>query len=330
MKKVFLMFILILVLLTYAALEFLRYEDAPSGSGNEKKIIEIAPGRGFGAIIESLRQAGLIQNSLKFKILARLRGYDKKIRAGEYQLSPSMSPKDMLELMISGRVYLHKLTIPEGYTMREIAAEIANAGFAVEAEIINAATDEAFIRQQGLDAPGLEGYLFPDTYYFPKGVKAQTILSAMLRRYHAVFRSEWKQKAKEMGFSAHQTLTLASIIEKETGLASERPIVSSVFHNRLKRVMRLESDPTVGYGVENFNGHITRKDLERVTPYNTYKIQGLPPGPIANPGAKAIQAALYPADTAFLFFVAKGDGSHYFSTTYPEHQQAVRKYQIGK
>jgi UPF0755 protein len=330
MKKVFLMFILILALLTYSALEFLRYEESPSGSGNDKKIVEIAPGRGFGAIIESLKQAGLIQNSLKFKILARIRGYDKKIRAGEYQLSSSMSPKDILEIITSGRVYLHKLTIPEGYTMREIAAEIANAGFVSEEEFIKAATDESFIRQKGIDAPSLEGYLFPDTYSFPKGVKAETIISAMLRRYHAVFRSEWKQRAKELGFSPHQTLTLASIIEKETGLASERPMVSSVFHNRLKRVMRLESDPTVGYGVENFNGHITRKDLERITPYNTYKIQGLPPGPIANPGAKAIEAALYPADTAFLFFVAKGDSSHYFSATYAEHQQAVKKYLLGK
>lgn len=330
MKKILLIFILFLALLTYGALEFLRYEDAPSGIGQDKKIIEISPGQRFSAVSDTLRQAGLIGNSLKFKFLARFRGYDKKIRAGEYQLSSPMSPKDILEIITSGRVYLHKLTIPEGYDMRQIAAEIANAGFVAEEEFIKAAKDEAFIRQQGIDASSLEGYLFPDTYYFPKGVKVQTILSAMLRRYNSVFRNEWKQRAKELGFSPHQTLTLASIIEKETGLASERPMVSSVFHNRLKRVMRLESDPTVGYGVENFNGHITRKDLERVTPYNTYKIQGLPPGPIASPGAKAIEAALYPADTAFLYFVAKGDSSHQFSTTYPEHQQAVRKYILGK
>ncbi|NJL58931.1 MAG: endolytic transglycosylase MltG [Desulfobacteraceae bacterium] len=171
---------------------------------------------------------------------------------------------------------------------------------------------------------------FADTYYFPKGVNAQMILSAMVNRSLMVFRSEWKQRAKDMNLSVHQVLTLASVIEKETGLASERPIISSVFHNRLKIGMRLDSDPTVIYGIENFNGNITRKNLETPTPYNTYKIYGLPPGPIASPGASAIEAALYPSDTDFLYFVAKGDGSHQFSKSLEEHRQAVKKYQLRK
>jgi UPF0755 protein len=331
MKKTFLILIFLLfAFLTSVGTELSHYADAPVGVGDAKKLIVISPGQGFGALSASLEEIGMVRSPLKFRLLARFEGYDKKIRAGEYQVSLSMSPRQILEMAASGKVYLRKLTIPEGYDISQIAEAVAKAGFAKQEDFVKAASDKDFMRRKGIEAETLEGYLFPDTYHFAKGSKPQAIVSAMTDRFEAVFRPEWKQRAADLGFSVHQTITLASIIEKETGLASERPLVASVFHNRLKRKMRLESDPTVIYGIENFDGNITRKDLERVTPYNTYKISGLPPGPIASPGAKSIEAALYPADTPFLFFVAKGDSSHQFSTTFAEHLQAVRKYQLGK
>ena len=152
----------------------------------------------------------------------------------------------------------------------------------------------------------------------------------MVKRFWSVFKPEWKERAKTLGMTIHQVITLASIIEKETAVADERPIISSVFHNRLKRNMRLESDPTVIYGMGDYNGNITRKDLERPTPYNTYAIKGLPPGPISNTGAKAIEAALYPADGKFLYFVSKNNGTHHFSNNFKDHNRAVRKYQLGR
>lgn len=329
-RTILLLLILLGVFSVNFTLELLRYADAPAGTGDDKKIIMVLPGWGLHTISAELSDSQLIKSSLKFKLFAILRGYDKKIRAGEYQLSRSMSPKEILEMMVSGKVYLHRLTIPEGYSLRQIIAEVGRSGLVREKAFAAAAADREFIRKKLPEASDLEGYLFPDTYYFPKGISAQTILSAMLSRTDTVFRHEWKQRAREMNFSVHQVLTLASVIEKETGLASERPIISSVFHNRLKLGMRLDSDPTVIYGIENFNGNITRKNLETPTPYNTYKIHGLPPGPIASPGASAIEAALYPADTDFLYFVAKGDGSHQFSKTIEEHRQAVKRYQLRK
>ncbi len=329
-RTILLLIILLAVFSVNFTLELLRYADTPAGTDNDKKIVMVLPGWGLQTISAELSDAELVKSSLKFKLFAMLKGYDKKIRAGEYQLSRSMSPREILEMMVSGKVYLHRLTIPEGYCLRQISAEVGRSGLVREKAFADAAADREFIRKKLPEASDLEGYLFPDTYYFPKGVSAQTILSAMLSRTDTVFRQEWKQRAKEMNLSVHQVLTLASVIEKETGLASERPIISSVFHNRLKLGMRLDSDPTVIYGIENFNGNITKKDLETPTPYNTYKIHGLPPGPIASPGASSIEAALYPADTDFLYFVAKGDGSHQFSKTLEEHRQAVKKYQLRK
>ena len=158
----------------------------------------------------------------------------------------------------------------------------------------------------------------------------ENIISAMVENFKSVFTPEWEKRAEELGFSVHEIITLASIIEKETGAEDERGLISSVFHNRLKRGMRLETDPTVIYGIKNFDGNITRKNLSELTPYNTYKIKGLPPGPIAGPGYESIKAALYPAETDFFFFVSKNDGTHIFSSNFKEHNMAVQKYQVKK
>ncbi|MDL1968832.1 MAG: endolytic transglycosylase MltG [Deltaproteobacteria bacterium] len=312
-------------------LDIFIYADIPASAiyHNEKLII-IKPGQAFKSFSKSLQQDGIIKDLYKFNLFARIKGYDKKVKAGEYILSPSMTPYNILQILAAGKVCLHKITIPEGYNMRQIASITARALFCSETEFIGSATDSSFVHEEGIDAETFEGYLFPDTYYFSKDVTPEKIISAMVKRFRSVFTSTCKEQAKKLGLSIHQTVTLASIIEKETGDPKERSVISSVFHNRLKKKMRLESDPTVIYGIKKFDGNIKKRHLKTSTPYNTYKIHGLPPGPIANPGIKAIEAALFPADTDFLYFVSKKDNTHMFSTNIRDHNKAVRKYQLGK
>ncbi len=311
-------------------LNVVTYAETPPNTSSVEKVVVVQPGQGLTTISTLLYQNKVILHPFKFRLLARIKGYDKHIKAGEYMLSSAMTPKKILETMVDGKVYLHRLTIPEGYNLKQIAQAVETAGFAPEADFFKAATDPDLVHSKGIEAQTFEGYLFPDTYYFPKGVTPEDIISTMVRRFWSVFKPEWEEQTKSLGLTIHQVLTLASIIEKETAVSDERPIISSVFHNRLKRNMRLESDPTVIYGMGDYNGNITRKDLERPTPYNTYTRRGLPPGPISNTGAKAIEAALYPADTKFLYFVSKNDQTHYFSTNFKDHNRAVRKFQLGR
>ena len=198
-------------------------------------------------------------------------------------MTPAMTPLQLLDIMVRGTVKLYKLTIPEGYNLFQIAELVDAANFGTQTDFIQAATDSARVRKNGLEGETFEGYLFPDTYFFPKEVTIDRIIAAMVKRFWSVFVPEWQSRAQELELTVHQIVTLASIIEKETGAAFERPIISSVFHNRLKKKMRLETDPTVIYGIENFDGNLTRKHLTTITPYNTYKIRGLPIGPHANP-----------------------------------------------
>ncbi len=321
---------LFLSALSCTYLDLLLYADTPANADHTKKNVIVQPGQGFTSVSEGLHKAGIIKNPFKFKLLALIKGYDKILKAGEYTLSSSMSPTRILKIMVSGKVQLYRLTVPEGCNLYQIDSIIARAGLGKETDFLRAATDSAFVHENGINAETFEGYLFPETYYFPKDVTPQKIISTMVKRFWSVFTPEWKNQAKNLQLSIHQVVTIASIIEKETGAAFERPIISSVFHNRLKKRMRLESDPTVIYGIRDFDGNITRKHLTTLTPYNTYKIKGLPPGPIANPGIKAIKAALFPADTNFLFFVSKKDNTHKFSTNIRDHNMAVRKYQLSR
>jgi len=310
--------------------DLLKYANVPTNPGAKLVTFQAGQGEGFGTVTQNLHARGLFDHPDKFKLLARFKGYDKKIRAGEYELSAAMAPREILEKLVSGKVRLYRLTIPEGYTLRQIAAAVEKAGLCPEREFSRAAIDPAEMAAAGVAAQSLEGYLYPDTYLFPRGVTGLEIVRAMTTRFKRVFKPEWETRAAELKMSVHEIVTLASIIEKETGAAFERPLISSVFHNRLKKKMRLETDPTVIYGIPNFNGNLTRKDLTTPTAYNTYVIKGLPPGPIASPGAKALEAALYPAETKYLFFVSKKDTTHQFSTNIKDHNKAVRKYQLRR
>jgi UPF0755 protein len=306
------------------------YANKPISTNPEEIVVHLKPGQSFAKTAEILEAKGLINSPFRFNLISRLRGYDKKVQAGEYLLSETMTPLHILEKMAKGEVRLYKLTIPEGFNIYQIAELASEGGFAEETEFIEVATDSVYAREKGIEADTLEGYLFPDTYFFPRDTAVRKIIGTMVDRFRAVFNPQWTEQAKRIGFTPHQVVILASIIEKETGDPSERPVISSVFHNRLKKKMRLESDPTVIYGIENFDGNLTRKHLTTRTPYNTYKIGGLPAGPIANPGMKSLEAALFPAQTPYIYFVSKKDRTHHFSTNLKDHNKAVRKYQLRR
>ena len=334
-KKLLLILILFLAAASVAtglfARHMARYAQMPVNPSLDRSVeLVIKPGQSFKDITAMLREKGLINHPTKFRILAVYQKATTRIKAGEYRIPGSMSPGRILRQLGEGRVHLHRVTLPEGLTIHETAQRVADAGLCEKSEFTRAATDPELARQMGLSAKTTEGYLFPETYYFEKPVSAETIVQTMVRRFQGVFSDQWKQRADELGLSVHEIVTLASIIEKETGAPEERKTVSSVFHNRLERGMRLDSDPTVIYGIEDFDGNLTRKHLRTPTAYNTYKRKGLPPGPIANPGQASLHAALYPADTPYLYFVADSENSHYFSTTLKEHNRAVRKYQLNR
>jgi len=311
-------------------LDLRHYAEQPAGSALRKAVITIPAGQPLKATTETLFKSRIIIHPFKFNLVARLKGYDKRLKAGEYSLAASMPPIKILEKLVKGDVKLYRLTVPEGLNIYQIAELVEREGFAEQADFIEVATDAAFAREHGITAETFEGYLYPETYYFPKNVSTKTIVSSMVQRFWLVFKPEWKERGKQLGFSSHQVVTLASIIEKETGAPFERSLISSVFHNRLKKKMRLESDPTVIYGLKNFDGNLNRKHLETLTPYNTYKIRALPHGPIANPGSASLEAALYPADTKYIYFVSKKNSTHHFSTNLEDHNQAVRKYQLRR
>jgi UPF0755 protein len=307
-----------------------HYVFTPS-PGSGEVIVEIPKGAGVRQIKTLLGQNGLIKDDFRFLILLRLlREIEKKdpprLRAGEFSLPLGLTPLELVRFLSSAKPVQHRITVPEGLTMAQTADIFAKAGWADQAVFLQLCQDQAFIRSLGLEADSLEGYLFPETYSLVRGeTDERGIISAMTRRFFAV----WKEldAAEEQDLNRHQLLTLASIVEKETGSAGERDLVAGVFRNRLRTGMRLQSDPTTIYGIKDFNGNLTKADLRAATPYNTYVIKGLPPGPICNPGRAVLEAALRPAEVPYFYFVSRNDGSHQFSQTLEEHNRAVREYQ---
>jgi len=313
-----------------AAYQMMKWAKAPVVTDAEhppSKVVVIAEGSTFQHVAGLLERERLIKSRSAFVLLGKALEADRKIRPGEYELNSAMPPADILSKLLAGRVVLHAVTIPEGYTITQIADVLAQQRIADRAEFLRLAKDKSFIKTLGIPAETLEGYLYPDTYRFPKPMPAKDAIKTMVERLNQVLTPEWQARAKEMQWTTHQVLTLASVIEKETGAGEERPKISSVFHNRLQKKIPLQSDPTVIYGLPDFDGNLHKKDLSHPSPYNTYRWAGLPPGPIASPGAQAIKAALYPIVSTYLYFVSKNDGTHQFSATLVEHNKAVEKYQ---
>ena len=281
-----------------------------------------------------LEQAGIIRDQLFFRLFLRMSGADGRVQAGEYSLGPGMSMTEVVSRLVRGEVTLHAVTIPEGLTVAGVIQLLVDSGWG------DLATFQELLEDPGLrpvwlpEDPrirrSLEGYLFPDTYFFPRGISERAILQAMRRRFDDEVDLLFKERAGELGLTVHQVVTLASIVEREAQVAEERTIVAAVFHNRLRRRMRLESCATVRYALDKDPQEpLFYRDLESPSPYNTYRQDGLPPGPIAAPGRASLQAAVHPAGVKYLFFVARGDGSHAFALTLAAHERNVRKYGAG-
>ncbi len=313
-----------------AAWDLFRYAKTPGLTSALPQLIDVSPGENFNTVAKVLEKNDIIRKPEKFKFLARVKMLDNRIKAGEYRLSAAMTPLEILKIMTDGDVFLYKITIPEGYNIYQIASILEKKGVVSETEFIQAATDKSLSQKMGIDAPGFEGFLFPETYFFEKTVSSEMIIRTMVDCFFKNFDPLWKSRPPDFPFTLYETVIMASLIEKETSLAEERPLVSSVFHNRIQKNMKLECDPTVIYGLKDFDGNLTRKHLRTPTDYNTYTQKGLPAGPITNPGKASFKAAIFPASTSYLYFVSKNDTSHYFSTTYEQHRKAVRTYQLGK
>ncbi len=288
--------------------------------------VVVHDGDGVADVARRLEAAGVVRSALLFRAWARFAGRDRALQPGSYRFATATAVPRILDRLAEG-VPPIEITIPEGFTVRDIAALLAARGITDAASIGCLASDPAFLLAAGVPGPQLEGFLFPDTYRFPPTVAASEVLEAMVRRFHERFDAERYRRAAERKLTVNEVVTLASIVEKETGKAAERPVIAAVFANRLRIGMPLQSDPTVIYGIPDFNGDLTRADLTRPSPYNTYVVSGLPPGPIANPGIAAIDAVLAPADSPALYFVSRNDGSHEFSTTLADHNRAVARYQ---
>jgi UPF0755 protein len=286
----------------------------------------VEEGLSLKQVATSLEEKGIIKNKTFFLLWARLRGYGKSIKSGEYSLSPAMAPVKIFDILTRGIIITHPVTFPEGFSAEQIGETLARNINVDKSEFLSLVHNSVILKKYGISGESLEGYLYPDTYQFSRVQSPESIIEVMTGRFNEVI-SPLRKRIGETGMTLENVVTLASIVEKETGRADERPLIAGVFSNRIKKGMRLDSDPTVIYGIKDFNGNLTRDDLHRYTPYNTYVIKGLPPGPICNPGIESIRAVLYPADTDYLYFVAKNDGTHYFSRSLEEHNRRVITYQ---
>ena len=304
--------------------------NSPVEDPGREVLVTIPGGSSFVSAAQLLADAGVVRSLKLFVFLGKIKGLSNSIQAGELKFRTDMTHNQALEALVRGKAVSYHVTIPEGYNIHMVAALLAEKGLGRADRLLELSRDPEFARALGVPSDSLEGFLFPDTYSWPKGLSEKDILGRMVAKYKSVFNDAMRNKAREVGMTELEVVILASIIEKETGAPEEREQVSAVFHNRLKKGYRLQTDPTVIYGLENFNGNLTKKDLRTDHPYNTYTRSGLPVGPIANPGEASLLAALSPAKVSYLYFVARGDGTHIFSNSLVEHNKAVAIYQLGE
>jgi len=325
-KTAFSLALLVLfAVLLFVAIELYRPLNMPEG----KAVFVVEKGMGAASVARALKNRDFIRARLPLVAAYRLFFHPAKIKAGEYELARPLREKGLLDILVKGRVMLHSVTVPEGLTAREVlplvSSLLADGDSGFEAAVHDARPVAALDDRAG----DLEGYLFPETYSFPRGVAAAEVVGTMVNQFKGVFGEPWKSRAGELRMSVRRAVILASLIEKETSIPGEKRLVSAVFHNRLRIGMKLDCDPTIIYALKLKGataGRLTRQDLSLDSPYNTYRHAGLPPGPICNPGRQALEAALYPAAEPYLYFVAREDGGHRFSRTFSEHAAAVRVY----
>jgi UPF0755 protein len=322
-----------LLLLLLAGAAFFLYATTPVNPPAAAATIDIPKGAGFIRITEILHKADLVRNRPFFWALALVKKANRHIRAGEYELTGVMSPNEILDKLVRGQIKDYLVTLPEDITVSEAAKRLSAYKLINEKEFEALAADRSFLASLDIEADSLEGYLYPDTYRLDRSMTTREIIRILVAQFWKEVTPEMRKRAQEIGLTLPEWVTLASIIGKESGNSAEKPLISAVFHNRLGMGMKLQSDPTAVYRLEQ-NGNpvkaVRRGHLQSDTPHNTYKIKGLPPGPIANPGIDSLRAALYPANVDYLYFVAKNDGAHHFSSNLAAHNRAVLKYQINK
>ena len=324
-----------LVVASLLAWQAYRFVKTPAGADATQIVFSVDRGQSLGEVARRLEAEGLITDAKKFRIYARFKALGGKMRIGEYALRRNMPPGEILKILTSGRSIEYVVTVSEGLNRFEIASIVERVGIGKRDEFLRITQDREFIRQTlGEDLPTLEGYLFPETYYVTRASGVRGLVRQMVAKFKEQFARIPQPNSEATPLTKHQIVTLASIVEKETGAPEERPLISSVFHNRLRKGMRLQTDPTVIYGVwlksGSWNRNISRQDLVTPTPYNTYVIPALPPGPIANAGWEALVAAVRPAKSEFLFFVSRNDGTHIFSKEYSQHKAAVGTFQLDR
>jgi UPF0755 protein len=332
MKKIVIFLLLVLVGATIAGgVLYLRIYQPYRGFPASEQFVEIPQGSGSASIGERLVAAGVIRDRVTFRIALWMSRQGRHLKAGEYRFDRAMTPFEIIDKMARGDVFVINVTFPEGLTFAEMAKIFESHGLGPAASFVQAAMDPAPIHDLDPAAKDLEGYLFPETYAVPHRTDAAKLTRLMVARFEKVATPELRQAAAARNLTLRQTVTLASIVEKETAKAEERPLVAAVYTTRLRIGMPLQCDPTVIYGLVKagrYDGNIHKVDLSFDSPYNTYRYPGLPPGPIASPGRASLEAALHPADADYLYFVSRNDGSHEFARTLEEHNRNVQKYQV--
>ena len=335
MKRILVVVVVLLVVVAAAAgvWGYVVLERPYKGYAEAEQYVDIPAGSGTVSMGRRLADMGVIRSASAFRLAVWMRGAGRKLQAGEYRFDRPMTTADVVDKIARGDVYVRAITFREGLNIREMATVFESGGFGTAAEFIAAARQIQLVRALDPEARDLEGYLFPDTYTLQRRTTAEQLVERMVNRFTKALTPELQQQASARGLTVRQLVTLASLVEKETGKGEERPIVAGVYTNRLRIGMGLQCDPTVIYALMlagRYDGNIRKDDLQIDSPYNTYRYRGLPPGPIAAPGAASLAAAANPADVPYLYFVSRGDGSHVFSATLDEHNRNVTTYQLRR
>lgn len=315
-----------LVLIASGWLAWVLFGPVTTGAEDGPAILKIRLGTSFDGVMNTMVKTGLIRSEWRVRWTAKLMGWRGELKAGKYEIAPGTSSYALLKKLVDGDVTTDMVTIPEGLTSRQIAAILQRPIEIDSTEFMRLVNDSSFARQLGVAADRLEGFLYPDTYALHWGMPTRAVIRLMVNEFKERFDAALRERAGALGLSVLEAVTLASIIEGEAMVDSERVIISAVYHNRLQRGMRLQADPTIQYIIEDGPRRLLKRDLEIDSPYNTYKYPGLPPGPINNPGVASLEAAVTPADVDYLYFVATGDGSHTFSRTWQEHLKAKARF----
>jgi UPF0755 protein len=313
------------------AVFYLRAQQPYRGYTGTEQFVEIPSGASSRTIGERLVSGGVIRDLQTYRLTLWLSGQGRHLKAGEYRFDRALTPLEVIDKIARGEAFVLSLTFPEGLTMAEMAKIFESHGLGPASAFLGAATDTSLIRDLDPAAKDLEGYLFPETYAVPRKTDAPKLVRLMVERFEHVFTPELREAASAHQLSVRQAVTLASIVEKETAKAEERPLVAAVYVTRLRIGMPLQCDPTVIYALQragSYTGNLRHDDLAFDSPYNTYRYAGLPPGPIASPGRASLEAAVHPADADSLYFVSRNDGSHVFAKTLDEHNRNVQKYQV--